>query len=168
LADEPITERHIEIVDRASGKRVVTAIELLSPANKLGREGKDAYLAKQAHYIEAGVNLVEIDLIRQGSFVLAVPERKLPPALPGPYFVCIRRAIKRATAEVLSISLREPLPNIRIPLRPRDQDVVLKLQPLLDECYTRGRYATIDYSLPLRPELSLDDQDWLKSLCVKK
>ena len=54
-------------------------------------------------------------------------------------------------AEVVPIPLREPLPNIPIPLRPTDGDVVLKLQPLLDACYRRGRYGSIDYGRPLRP-----------------
>ena len=34
LGSEHRTQRHIEIIDRNSGGRVVTAIELLSPANK--------------------------------------------------------------------------------------------------------------------------------------
>jgi hypothetical protein len=162
--DEQPTSRHIEIVDRASGNRVVTAIELLSPANKVGEDGRQAYREKQSQYIEAGVNLVEIDLIRQGSFVLAVPEPLLPPRMADPYLVCIRRASQGSVAAVIGISLREPLPNIRIPLRPSDRDVVLQLQPLLDECYRRGRYGTIDYSQPLRPEFSRDDRDWIDSL----
>lgn len=164
LPEEPPPARHLEIVDRRSGNHVVTAIELLSPANKVGQEGRLAYHQKQSHYIEAGVNLVEVDLIRQGSFVLAVPEVLLSPDMSGPYFICVRRAVRRFTAEVVNISLREPLPNVKIPLRPSDSDVVLQLQPLLDNCYRRGRYATIDYSAPLRPELSPDDRHWIESL----
>lgn len=164
LADESPTLRHIEIVDRGSGNRVVTAIELLSPANKGGPAGRKAYREKQGQYIEAGVNLVEIDLIRQGSFVLAVPYDLLPYRLREQYLVCVRRASKRTLAEVYGISLREPLPNIRIPLRPADRDVVLQLQPLLDECYRGGRYATIDYSRPLHPKFSQNDQQWIESL----
>src|SRR5262245_56341139 len=38
LADDPETRRHIEIRETVTGNRVVTAIELLSPSNKLLRE----------------------------------------------------------------------------------------------------------------------------------
>ena len=71
-------------------------------------------------------------------------------------------------AELIEISLREALPNFRIPLRPRDGDIVLELQPLLDECYRRGRYATIDYSQPLRPAASDEDQRWIGSLLATR
>ena len=168
LLDEPPTERHIEIVDRASGNRVVTAIELLSPANKLGQEGREAYRTKQMQYIEAGVNLVEIDLIRQGLFVLAVPEVSVPRRMRDTYLICIRRARIPAMAELIEVTLRERLPNIRIPLRRRDGDIVLELQPLIDECYRRGRYATIDYSQPLRPAASEDDQRWIETLLATR
>ncbi|MCY2965239.1 MAG: DUF4058 family protein, partial [Planctomycetota bacterium] len=69
LSDEPSTHRHIEIIDRTSGERVVTAIELLSPANKVGKLGRDSYAKKQTEYLTSGVNLVEIDLIRAGRHI---------------------------------------------------------------------------------------------------
>ena len=78
LLDESPTERHIEIVDPNSGNRVVTAIEVLSPSNKTGETGREAYQRKQREYIGGGVNLVEIDLIRQGTFIVAVPENLVP------------------------------------------------------------------------------------------
>ena len=62
LPSELPTERHIEIIDRNSGNRVVTAIKLLNPANKCKGAGREAYLRKQGEYIDGGVNLVEIDL----------------------------------------------------------------------------------------------------------
>lgn len=36
--------------------------------------------------------------------------------------------------------LREQLPRIAIPLRPRDRDAVLDIQQVLDEAYKGGRY----------------------------
>ena len=59
LPSELRTERHIEIIDRNSGNRVVTAIELLSPANKCKGPAREAYLRKQSEYIDGGVNLVD-------------------------------------------------------------------------------------------------------------
>ena len=60
--------------------------------------------------------------------------------------------------------LQEPLPNIAIPLRSTDADIVLQLQPLLDECYRRGRYGSLDYTRPLNPSLDTDDQAWTDQL----
>jgi hypothetical protein len=168
VVDELPTPRHIEIVEPGNANRVVTALELLSPANKIGEAGREAYCEKQSHYIEAGVNLVEIDLIRQGAFVLAVPESQLPLDLPRPYTICVRRATRRLVAEVIGISLRERLPNIAIPLRPSDRDVPLELQPLVDECYRRGRYGSIDYSQPLRPNVDQADREWIGTLLANR
>lgn len=167
LPSELRTERHIEIIDRNSGNRVVTAIELLSPANKCKGPGRDAYLRKQEEYIGGGVNLVEIDLIRQGSFVVAIPEVLVPRHCRTPYIICIRRANRRTEAELIRVPLQESLPNIAIPLRPTDADIVLQLQPLLDECYRRGRYASLDYTRSLTPQFDGAEQSWMNELLQK-
>ncbi len=62
---EHATEGYIEIVDVKSGHRVVTTIEVLSPTNKRPGEGQRLYLQKQADMKQAGVNIVEIDLLRR-------------------------------------------------------------------------------------------------------
>ncbi len=164
LMNEPPTQRHIEIVDLNSGNRVVTAIELLSPANKQDEPGRVAYRRKQREYIEAGVNLIEIDFIRSGTFIVAAPEGRIPWDLRTPYIVCIRRANRPEQAEIISIAIDQAVPNFRIPLRPTDSDVILQLQRLLDECYRRGRYATLDYSKPPRPKLDEQATVWAAEL----
>jgi len=98
--DEPRTERHIEIIDAGNGGRVVTAIEFLSPANKVGVDGRLAYKPKQREYLEGGVNLVEIDLVREGEHVLAVPQERIPSDYRTPYLVCVRRAAREHTQNV--------------------------------------------------------------------
>lgn len=160
LRDEPRTERHIEILDRTTGGRVITAIELISPANKTP-EGRAAYYKKQTEFVTARVNLVEIDLIRGGLFVLAMPESKLPRKCRTHYLINVRRATHPEQAFLYPASFTQPLPNIRIPLRPTDIDVVLQLQPLLDECFDRGRYR-LHYQEPLSPALSTEDSEWIK------
>lgn len=167
IPSEKRTERHIEIIDPAGG-RVVTAIELLSPQNKSGRMGRRSYRKKQSEYLNGGVNLVEIDLIRGGGFVLAVPRAVLPLRCRTPYLICTRRASMEDMASVFPVGLREQLPNIPIPLRPSDRDVVLPILPLLDECYRRGRYDAIDYEFSLKPTLSADDEVWVDRLLRKR
>ena len=158
--DEPRTERHIEILDRSTGGRVITAIELISPWNKT-LVGRAAYYQKQTEFVTARVNLVELDLIRGGLFVLAMPEGKLPRKCRTPYLINVRRATHPEKAFLYPASFSQPLPNIRIPLRPTDTDVVLQLQPLLDECFERGRYR-LHYAVPLNPPLSPEDTAWMR------
>jgi len=158
------TQRHLEIVDPSSGNRVVTAVEVLSPTNKTTDSGRRLYRSKQRAYIQGRVNLVEIDLIRAGRFILAVPESAIPDDCRTIYRICVRRIDKPHRAELYPVTLREPLPNIRIPLRPSDADIVLQLQPLIDHCYEAGRYDKIDYRQPLQPTLDEGDQRWADAL----
>lgn len=162
--EEAPTPRHVEIVDLRDECRVITVIEVLSRANKVGLAGVQAYRRKQRACLDAGVNLVEIDLLREGDFVLAVPEEPIPSAYRTPYRICVRRASDMQRIELYRAPLREPLPNIPIPLRPSDADVVLQLQPLIDECYRDGRYERLNYRAPPRPALSADDAAWAEEI----
>jgi hypothetical protein len=160
MENEPITQPYIEIVDAASGNRVVTIIEFLSPTNKLPGAGQDMYLRKQREVIDAGVNLVEIDLTRTGKCVFALPPNYIPPKYRTTYQICVRRASKPSTAEVYRAPLTERLPAIRVPLRADDRDIALDIQALMDQCYKNGRYDDIDYKAVLDPPLDEKDAVW--------
>jgi hypothetical protein len=155
-------ERHLEIVDPAG--RVITVIEFLSPWNKIGQQGREQYTIKQKLYLNSGVNLVEIDLVRQGAHVLAAPEQELPEAAHSVYKICVFRHARPEQFEVYPAPLRERLPNIPIPLRSGEPDAVLQLQPLIDDCYRDGRYHRIDYQKDPAPRLAPDDAQWLDAL----
>ena len=163
---EPPTLRRIQIIDTHNGNRVITSIEFLSPANKIGR-GQEMYRKKQLEMIEGKVNLVEIDLVRTGDWTVAVDIGYVPVKLRGIYRATVVRAVRPDQCEYYAIPLTAPLPKLKIPLRPTDQDVILELQPLLEAAYTNGGYADdIDYSqsplLPL-PKIVADwTSDWLK------
>jgi hypothetical protein len=74
VPDLEIREAYINILDRQSGQRVVTVIEVVSPTNKYAGPGRDSYTAKQKEVRRSNTHLVEIDLLRLGPHVLAVPE----------------------------------------------------------------------------------------------
>lgn len=160
--DEPATQRHLEIVDSRSGGRIVTVIEILSHANKASAGAENPYLAKRRDYLGAGVNLVEINLLRGGLDICLVPAAWLVPSDQTPCRVGIFRATRPGFREVIPLPLRQRLPAIRIPLRPEDRDVVLDLQALIDQAYRQGRYHLIDYDLPLDPPLSAADDAWAR------
>ncbi len=163
-AFEPATPRHVEIIDPKSGNHVVTAIEVISPSNKRDFDGRAAYQLKQREYLSSTTNLVEIDLLRGGEHVVAVAPDGIKPSRRAPYYFCVRRTWRRRLSEVVPLPLRERLPAVRIPLRRTDRDVVLNLQELVDQCYRRGRYASIDYHKEPDPPLSGDDAAWADAL----
>ncbi|MCL4205166.1 MAG: DUF4058 family protein [Pirellulaceae bacterium] len=155
-------ERHLEIVDPAG--RVITVIEFLSPWNKIGRHGREQYSERQKRYLNSSVNLVEIDLVRQGAYMLAAPESLLPETMHSVYMICVYRNARPERFEVYPAPLRERLPNIPIPLRLGETDAVLQLQPLIDDCYRDGRCYGIDYQKDPVPRLASDDAQWLDAL----
>lgn len=161
MADDPAIETFLEIIDRASGNRVVTIIEFLSPSNKLPGSNRESYLRKQSEICSSDTNLVEVDLNRFGIHTLAVPLDHLQPQVRTPYMACVRRATRRGKAEVYPMPIWERLPAIKIPLRPEDTDVILDLQALVEQCYRKGGYeGTLDYAVEPEPPLLGADKTW--------
>lgn len=161
---EPETHHWVEI--REDRGRLVTVIEVLSPSNK-NQEHRAQYLRRQRSYVAAGVNLVEIDLLRSGQWVLSVPESKLKVRSTAAYKVCVFRASQPEQREFYPIRLRDPLPSIRIPLRRSDKAPTLELQPLIDQVFERGRYLMLGYRNAPEPPLSADDDLWADTLLRK-
>ena len=158
---EPETLHNIQIVDAKAGHRIVTSIEFLSPANKASEEGRQQYRSKQQNMLAGGVNLVEIDLLRAGAWVLAVPKGAVPKPYREPYRINVVRADRQSVAEVYRASLADPLPTIRIPMRSEDVDVPLQLQALIDMAYVNGRYYDdTDYTEDPHPPLTRADAEW--------
>jgi Protein of unknown function (DUF4058) len=161
---EPMTEHSIRIVEPRSGNRIVTAIELLTPANKIGEAGRNAYSKKRAKLLEGGVSLVEIDLVREGRPNLAVAMKSIPARYRQPYRICVVRAWRMDKAQIYRVSLRNRLPVVSIPLRRSESEVSVDLQMLIEMVYENGRYYLRDYSEDLVPPLSAADADWANRL----
>jgi hypothetical protein len=152
--------RFLKIME-ARSDRVVTVVELLSPSNKKSGDDRKAYLAKRNEYLATGTNLVEIDLHRGG--------RRMPLGEPPPpeadYFALVCRAAEFPKTGIWPISVRDPLPEIAIPLNPEDGCVLLPLQACLDSAYDIGPYDNeVEYDQPPRIPLKADDADWAAKL----
>jgi hypothetical protein len=143
---------------------LITVLELLSPSNKLESDERDRYRCKRRRFLSGGANLVEIDLIRKGTWIVPEGIRKALCEAGACYGVCVYRAAHPGEHEVYPIRLRERLPAIRVPLRPTDADVVLDLQPLIDQCHERGRYHFLNYRLDLDPPLPPEDAAWVSQV----
>jgi hypothetical protein len=161
-SSEPLLHREIQIIDTRAGGRVITAIEILSPTNKTS--GKRDYRRKQREFQEAGVNLVEIDLQRAGSWALAVRKAAVKKAYRGPYRICVVRDTDRETAEMYRASYASRLPRIRIPLRATDPEARLDLQELLDQAYQDGGYGDTNYRREPDPPFEPEEAAWADTL----
>ena len=161
-----IRETYLTIRDRQAQQRVVTVIELVSPTNKYAGPGRTSYVAKQMEVQHSTTHLVEIDVLRTGPHVLAVPEETARQHGPYDYLVCVNRALGlREGFQLYPRRLRDRLPRIRLPLTTPDPDVVLDLQAVLARTYEAGGYMErLDYTAPCVPPLSPEDQRWADEL----
>jgi hypothetical protein len=149
----PVPHHWVEIW-RLPDRKVVTIIEFLTPANKAGL-ARERYLKRRRKILTSATNLIEVDLLRQGSRVPT--ESPLPPA---EYYVFRSKAANRPMLEVWPCSLREPVPTIPVPLFEGDPDVALELQPAFTNVYDGSALpAVIDYrdspDTPLPPDQEL-------------
>lgn len=151
IIPEQVPHVSIEIRD-AQERRLVTAIEILSPTNKRG-EGYTEYVTKRWHLLRSDTHLLEIDLLRRGT---RVPMQKSLPA--GQYFVFLSRVEERPIILVWPITLQQSLPTVPIPLLSGDADVLLDLQAAFTAAYDLlGYELLVDYKLS--PEVPLTKQE---------
>jgi hypothetical protein len=163
LEAEEHTETYVTILD-ASGGEVISAIEFLSPSNKLPGDSRDEYRRKRDELVAARVNFIEIDLVRQGRWHELLLPLVAPARVQTAYRVVIRRIHPRRRAELYPMSLRSPLPRIPIPLRENDADAVLDLNGLVSRAYEEGRYDHTDYTRDCQPSLDAEDAAWADGL----
>jgi hypothetical protein len=165
VAHDESREPFIEIYTRGvEGKRLVTSIELLSLANKTpGEQGRDLYTRKQKEILSSQVNLVEIDLLREGEHMTAVPR---VPAIDAcgsfDYHVSVHCFDELGTFLVYPIHLQDSLLAVAIPLLPDDPPETVHLQSIFDRCYDAGPYAReILYGEDsILPPLREDEAEW--------
>lgn len=158
--DEPRKQTRIEILDMSTGGKAITLIEILSPSNKFHGPGRVLYQRKQREVMEAGVSLVEIDLLRDGNWTMLAPFHKVPAQRRATYNASVFRSWKWNQLEIYPLPMRQPLPAIPVPLRPTDEDAKLELQTLIEMAYRNGGYDTIDYTKPPYPPLHSDEAAW--------
>lgn len=160
----PVQVPHVrvEIFD-VKGQELITAIEVLSAANKRGK-GYEEYLEKRGHLLNSTAHLIEIDLLRGGK---RVPMQQPLPSVP--YFVFLSRAERRPVVQVWPVQLSMQLPTIPIPLLPGDPDVELNLQKAFETVYDDFNYhLSVNYNRP--PEISLREEEaiwvdeWLRAV----
>ncbi len=156
-----IEEWTIHVLDRYRDLKVVTFIEVVSPANKAPGPGRRSYRRKQREVRASECHLVEIDLLRQGRHVLSIPERYVEDLAHYEYLACVSRQPRRRRFEIYPCHLRERLPCIKMPVAEPDPDVPLDVQAALEQAYWDGRQMLrLRYDEPCEPPLEAADQQW--------
>lgn len=108
----PERERFVEVVTTGNKKRVVAAIEVLSPANKMPGTGHREYVSKQQAILQSQTHLLEIDLLRSGSHTVALPERAVrEQAGTWDYLFSLHRGGEAEHYQYWSKTVRDPLPR---------------------------------------------------------
>ena len=148
----------VEIRDVAKNE-LITTIEIISPVNKR-QPDLTRYRQKRDRLYDAGVHLLEIDLLRRGQRPFT---HQLIPACH--YLITLTRRFG-TTADVWPLQLTDKLPTLPVPLKEPDPDVVLDLGAVLTTVYDEAAYElSIDYDqLPPPPDLEPDLKAWLREL----
>lgn len=146
-------QRYLTIRTKKS-KKLITAIEVLSPTNKEGK-GLQQYKMKRADYINSGTNLVEIDFLRGG---------RRPYQEAGlPYSVYQVVSVENGDIfKTWSIEIDGVLPTIPVPLAYGDAPLILNLQEVFKEVYAYSSYDQTYNLNELRPKPTLEEIKVLK------
>ena len=142
IVREEHQEHFIEIRQRCDGK-LITLVDVVSPANKTSQAGREAYLERRRDGRNANCSLVEIDLVLQGQPMLAYSREGLP---DWDYGVTVTRSTQPERYEIYTSTVEKSLPRFRLPLAPDDRDTVVDLQAAFGRAFEQGHFAgQIDY-----------------------
>ncbi len=156
---EEHTEALVEIRQRADG-RLVTLMEVVSPANKLSDAGRQAYFARRRDARAAKANVVEIDLVLQGAALVDYQREGLP---SWDYAVFVSRAAQPDRYEIFPATLPKRLPKFRLPLAADDRDTVIDLQAAFARAYDQGDFARhVDYGMDPATRLADENREWVR------
>jgi hypothetical protein len=159
MVETEYREVFLELRQSSPPKKLVTCIEILSPANeRSGTKGWRLYNRKRTAYLGGHAHFVEIDLLSGG--------RRLRMAgnwPASPYYLLVCRKHDAPMCKVWPAFFTRPLPRIDIPLLAPDPDIALDLQPLIEKIYRRSRYERdIDYTQPIDPPMDPAETAWLQ------
>jgi len=158
---EEHVEEYIEIRQRGDS-RLVTLLDVVSPANKLTPAGRQSYLHTRRSARLTGASLVEIDLALQGEPTLEYSRDGLP---DWDYAVTVTRSTQPERYEIYTATLQKRLPKFRLPLASDDRDTVLDLHATFTRCYDQGDFAAkIDYQRDPAVAVNDEDRKWLNDL----
>jgi len=160
---EEYTEEFIEIRTRTDN-RLVTLLEVVSPANKTTQAGRQAYLDKRKEAVQQKAGIVEVDLVLHGKPTLTYSRDGLP---EFDHAVSVTRATAPDRYEIYTATIQKRLPKFKLPLAPDDRDALLDLQAAFGRAYDLGGFGTlVDYKGSPPPDVPLADasKTWIDDM----
>jgi hypothetical protein len=160
---EEYTEEFIEIRTRTDS-RLVTLLEVVSPANKTTPAGRAVYLEKRKEAVAQRAAVVEIDLVMQGKPTLTYSRDGLP---EFDHAVSVTRSGAADRYEIYTATVQKRLPKFKLPLAADDRDALLDLQAAFARAYDLGGFAAaVEYRNPPPGEVPLTDAQraWVNEL----
>jgi hypothetical protein len=137
-------EYEVLVYDQSRGRRLVAAVEIVSPANKDRPENRRALVTKCAALLQQGVCVSLVDLVTTRNFnlycdLLTLLERSDPTFKPNPpsvYAVTCRcrkiRGVSKLESWAHRLVIGQPLPTLPIWLS-EDANVSLELEASYEE-----------------------------------
>jgi hypothetical protein len=161
--EDEVRETYLEVHDVRT-RRMVTLIEVLSPANKIARKGRAKYEAKRARVFRSMTNLVEIDLLRAGK-----PMRFNRAEVRSDYRILVSRERQRPRAQLYAFGVRDPIPSVPLPLLRGDAEPPMDLGAILHALYDRAAYdLRLSYDQPPVPPLPEGDAAWANEVILSR
>lgn len=152
-------ETYLEVRDTRSGK-LVTLVELLSPANKVLGKGRRKYMKKRERVLESRSNLVEVDMIRDGEPMPHDGRR-----VASDYRILVSARRSRPRALLFPFNVRDPIPTVSLPLLPADAEPPMDLGAILHAMVERARFdLRLHYDQPPTPPLRDEDVAWARAV----
>jgi len=162
MQDE-VSENFLEIHEVKTGK-LITLLELLSPVNKLHKQGREEYERKRGYVFRSWTHLVEIDLLRAGN-----PMPVVGAQMQSDYRILVSRGTQRPRAALIVFTLRQPIPTFTLPLLPGDDEPEVALNRILHVLYRRARFdLRLDYTQPPIPPLAEADAAWAQEIITAR
>ena len=119
-----LIQQYSLLIRHSPTNRVVAAAEILSPTNKgiFGELEREKFLRKRALYLEAGINLLEIDALRQGDCPLPTAVERLADYQRNAWSVCHDSDRRRYRGWGWNDA--DALPTLSWPIEPSRQVIV--------------------------------------------
>lgn len=159
---EQYAEEYIEIRNRTDSK-LVTLLEVVSPANKTTPAGRQAYLDAPTGRQPEGRHRRDRPRHAGQAAAHLLPRRAAGVRLRGH-----RDALQHTDRyEIYTSTLQKKLPKFKLPLAADDRDALLDLQAAFGRAYDLGTFANqIDYKAAPPPDVPFTDahRAWAEEL----
>jgi len=143
-----------EVNAQAKLGKIVTRLELLSPANKMEGSQYSAYRIKRLESLQVGIPLVEIDYLHETTSPIENLPHYPDEARSYPYYIAVtdpRPTWNQGEILVYGFGVNMPVTKAPIPLKD-DEVIGFDFNPVYQHTFERGRWnQLLDYTeAPLR------------------